>query len=94
MAKKIRWSVNSIVYYKAVIDYLIENWGAQTAEKFIESVEQKLFLLSEFPFLGRLSPKGHPSRQLIISKHNKLIYEIKGDTIFVTEIFDTRQRIT
>lgn len=70
--------------------YLREKWGYKVTSNFIEIVEFKLDSLSKQPFIGRLSKDGE-TRMLLITKHNKLYYQITENMIELLEIFDTRQ---
>jgi plasmid stabilization system protein ParE len=57
MALQIIWTQNAVEDYKRVIDYLIEEWSNEIAEKFTETVQLRLQTLSEYPFLGIISGK-------------------------------------
>lgn len=92
MVKKIAWSLLGLDRYKQILEFLILNWSLHTAEEFQKITEQKLLLLAQFPHAGTSSIKNSRFRQLIITKHNKLIYHVKKDTIFIVEIIDTRQK--
>ena len=92
MVKKIIWTDLAIERYRQVIDYLLNNWSEQEALKLIQIVNQKLALLSRFPFLGRQSTTNNLIRQILLTKHNRLIYKIETNRIILLEIFDTRQK--
>ena len=92
MVKKIIWTDLAIERYRQIIDYLLSNWSEQEALKFIQIVNQKLALLSRLPFLGRQSTTNNLIRQILLTKHNRLIYKIETNRIILLEIFDTRQK--
>ena len=92
MVKKIAWSLLGLERYKQILEFLVLNWSLHTAEEFQKNTEQKLLLLTKFPHAGTRSLKNSHFRQLIITKHNTLIYHLKKDTIFIVEIIDTRQQ--
>jgi plasmid stabilization system protein ParE len=92
MAKKIRWSKTSKKQLQVVISYLISNWGVSTTEKFLNTLEKRIYLLGRFPTIGKKSFEYPSIRQLVLTKHNTLLYEIQDDTIFIVEIYDNRQQ--
>jgi len=77
--------------YKQIINYLAINWNLKIAEKFIEIVDSKLRLLTKFPFIGIETNNNKTVRSILITKHNRLFYQINNETIEVLNIFDTRQ---
>jgi plasmid stabilization system protein ParE len=91
MAFEISWTENALKDYENVIGYLIEGWSTKIAEKFIESVENKLQIITIYPFLGIASSKEPSIRSILLSKHNRLYYRISGSVIEILDIFDLRQ---
>lgn len=91
MAKKIVWSFTAKARYRQIIEYLLVNWSERQALDFSKIVDRKLYLLARFPFLGIRSQKDPKLRKLLITKHNRLFYEVRGQKIFLLDIQDTRR---
>jgi len=91
MAKKIIWSNLAVDRYSQVIQYLLIEWSEREAAKFINLVDNKLFLLSRFPNIGRSSSHSPFIRHIFLSRHNCLTYKIEKFRIIVLDIYDTRQ---
>jgi plasmid stabilization system protein ParE len=91
MAYKISWTQSAIEDYQDVITYLIESWSLATATAFESIVNRKLATLSQQPYLGIASQKQIFIRSILLTKHNRLYYRIKEDTIELLGIFDTRK---
>lgn len=91
MAFKVTWTPNAEEDYKKVITYLKDTWTEKVAFQFIGKVEQRLSRLSIFPLSGIVSNKEKSIRCIVITKHNKLYYRIKNDTIEILSLFDIRQ---
>jgi plasmid stabilization system protein ParE len=91
MAFKVTWTPHAEEDYKIVITYLKDTWTEKIALQFIGKVEQRLSRLSIFPLTGIVSNKDKSIRSIVITKHNKLYYRIKNDTIEILNLFDTRQ---
>ncbi len=91
MAKKVTWSRLAVNRYEHVIQYLLSEWTERDTIKFINKVGIKLLLVSRFPSIGRKTFFNNSIRQILLSKHNRLIYKIEKSRIVVLDIFDTRQ---
>jgi plasmid stabilization system protein ParE len=91
MALPVIWTVNAIEDYKLVIDYLLLEWPLPVAKKFVETIEKRIEVLSDFPNIGIASLKDPSIRSIILTKHNKLYYRVYSDKIEILNIFDTRQ---
>jgi hypothetical protein len=61
-----------------IIDYLIEEWSYEIAGKFTEITELRLQTLTIEPFIGIISPVNNIVRSIVLTKQNKLYYEIRG----------------
>jgi plasmid stabilization system protein ParE len=75
----------------SIIDYLKENWGETVTDDFFDKVEKMLLLLEDSPFVGAPSNKDPSVRRILITKHNRMYYRVKGNTVFILNFFDTRQ---
>ncbi len=91
MAYEIEWTAIAEQQYGEIVHYIAEKWSIDIASKFINTVEKKLELLAQFPQLGRSSYKRKQVRKFPLSRQNTLIYQLIGNTIFILEIYDTRQ---
>lgn len=91
MALQVIWSFNAEEDYKKVIEYLRDEWSVTVAMNFIEKTERRLESLTVHPLLGIASEKDKNIRSVVLTKHNKLYYQITENTIEVLNIFDTRQ---
>ncbi len=74
-----------------LINYLEKKWGRKVAEEFKKELDGKILQISETPDIGINSIKVFNVKRIVITKHNKLFYKIKGNTIYIITLFDTRQ---
>jgi plasmid stabilization system protein ParE len=65
-------------------------WSKQSADKFVNILYEKLNEVNHNPFIGQ-SCKNNNTRKILITPHNKLFYRVKGKTIYIITLFDTRQ---
>ncbi len=91
MAYTIEWTRDALGDMQNIIEYLTENWSYKIGEEFQQTVLTRLERLSEQPSIGVASTSGNNIRFIIVTKQNKLYYQVAGNTIFVLNVFDTRQ---
>lgn len=89
------WSVRANKEWKSVAQYIYDEFGKKDVENYLAQTkywERKLML---FPECGApeplLSGKQIMYRSLIISKHNKIIYYIKKDIVYISDVWDMRR---
>ncbi|HVX26163.1 MAG TPA: type II toxin-antitoxin system RelE/ParE family toxin [Parafilimonas sp.] len=73
-----------------LLDYLKKEWGDNVANSFINRLQKRLNTLSQQPYIGASSIVIKSVRSILITKHNRLYYRIKDDTIEVLNMYDTR----
>jgi plasmid stabilization system protein ParE len=91
MVRRVEWSDNSIKQYKTIIFYHKENDNTAYAQKWVDSIWAKIDFLMKEPEIGRRAAKTKTIRFVRVAKHYHLFYRIKGSTLFISSIFDTRQ---
>lgn len=65
--------------------------GRKCCDNFIIRLQKRLRTLSQQPYIGIPSSIIKPIRSILITKHNRLFYRIKDDTIEVINMYDTRR---
>lgn len=73
-----------------LLDYLEGEWGKTVADNFLKEIDKRLDTLSEQPFIGAPAAEAKTVRSILITKHNRLYYRIKGKTIEIVNMYDTR----
>ena len=91
MVKEIIWRKKAIARFQKIVDYLQSEWSAKVAEEFIEEVEQLETILLSHPYSGSES-KERNYRKLVLTKHNTVIYKVKGNKVFILSINDNRSK--
>ena len=90
MAYKIIYKKRFVNKLLKLLDYLKTEWGENVSEAFIVKLQKRLNTLSMQPYIGVPSSLIRPVRSILITKHNRLYYRIKDDTIEVINMYDTR----
>lgn len=65
-------------------------WGQTVARRFENRLEKRLDNLSKHPLTGAKSEYFKNIHSILITKHSRLYYRIKEDTIEVINMYDTR----
>lgn len=92
MAKTIEWTLTAQMRYREITTYLIDNWSIAAADRFIDTVDRKLNLLTQFPELGQRTRRNSKTRQIQLGKYHTLFYEPQRSKILVIDIKDNRQK--
>lgn len=80
---KIVWNNNALESLDKNIDHLKKKWSINDVEKFLEIVDKKIEILKSFPEIGTLCEFKPLLRQLVITKHITLFYEVEIDVIYL-----------
>ncbi|MEO5944991.1 MAG: type II toxin-antitoxin system RelE/ParE family toxin [Ferruginibacter sp.] len=73
-----------------ILAYLEEVWSHKIAVEFLLKIDRRIALLATQPYIGALSSKVKDIRGLLITRHNRLYYKIKGDKVIILNMYDTR----
>ncbi len=90
MAYKIIYKKRFVNKLLKLLDYLKTDWGENVANTFISKLQKRIQTLSKQPYIGVPSLVIKTVRSILITKHNRLFYRIKDDTIEVINMYDTR----
>jgi len=74
-----------------IATWIETNWSKKSADKFVEALYRKLNEINKNPFIGQRCKKNLATRRILITPYNKLVYRIKGKTIYIITLFDMRQ---
>ena len=91
MAIPIIWSQNSIYDFERIINYLKYNWSDRIALEFEYKLYNKVELLANQPLIGKTSTSFNTIKSILITKHNRLYYQLTNLGLEVLNILDTRQ---
>ena len=90
MEYEIIWLPKAEERFQEIIEYLEYKWNDKVIAGFIERTETVLRQVQRRPTMFRRSSKMN-IHEVLITKHNLLLYQIKGSRIELLTFFDTRQ---
>ena len=80
---KIVWNNNTLESLDKNIEYLKKRWSVNDVLKFLEIVDENIEILKSFPEMGKICEFKPLLRQLLITKHITLFYEVEIDAIYL-----------
>ncbi len=81
MPYQVRYSIRAYTEYEEILDYVIENFGIETASKVDRYFEEVIDSIAINPFLYRWSDKKKNLRRCVISPQTTLYYRFNGEFI-------------
>jgi len=91
-SKQIRFTSIANVHLEHTIEYLLNEFGHSSAEKFLQLLKKKLNAISEQKIVHRYFYKTKQVRYFILQK-NYVLYLEKKNVIQVVAIYGTKQKI-
>ena len=91
MAYKIVVTVYFTETVQRTIEWLKYKWPAQSVDKFENKLKSVIERISKNPNTGRKSSKYRDVRSVLVTKHNRIYYQVKENTITLLELFETKQ---
>lgn len=83
-----RFQKNTFFLY----EYLMKEYSAKTAYRFLDRLQQQIELIGSQPEIGKpLQQKAH-IRSLTLPPHNRIYYRLKKETIELLCLFDMRRK--
>jgi plasmid stabilization system protein ParE len=79
------------IFYE-IVNYLMDNWSFEVADKFTDDVEEILNQITEQPFSGPRIMRVRSLRKIPLKPHYSLLYSILDDIIYIMNIVDNRQK--
>jgi len=90
MAYQIIYKKRFINKLLKLLDYLKSEWNIRVANNFIAKFQKRLETLAKQPFIGIESTAVNSVRSILITRHNRIFYRIKGNVIEIINMYDTR----
>lgn len=90
MAKKIIWSTKARISFDKIISYLEANWTDKEIKTLISNTQKILVQIESGAVKFKSSGKKN-IHEVLVTRHNLLIYRLKKDQIDLLVFYDTRQ---
>ena len=91
MAKKVIWNPEAKEDFREIVNYLLDNWSYEIAEKFTDQVDRCQDLVQLHPNLGMRVGRLRSVRKISIPPFYSLYYTVLNDEIWLLNILDSRQ---
>lgn len=87
---KISWSPEATTSYQKTVDFILEQWPIEIAEKLETKVNELFEKLVENNHFCPPSNKNPKVRRCVVSKQTSIVYEVKKRSIEVLLFLDNR----
>ena len=94
MDYQIVWGEDAKENYRTLTLYLLDTFGFSLADKFTDTIAEKLWILEHSPFIGRKLLSLPSVRKLPIQPYNTLYYSVIGKQVCILNILDSRRENT
>lgn len=91
---QVKWNKSARNTFDTAIGYGLTQFGEKAAADFYRQITDTEHLLAGHPHLGKTEPllahRKQEYRSLVVHQHYKIVYYIKGQTIRIVDLWDTR----
>jgi Txe/YoeB family toxin of Txe-Axe toxin-antitoxin module len=91
MAYRVIYKVRFRTSLVQLLFYLESEWGKGVADQLLVKLEKRIERLKLQPFTGIRSEKVSNVRSVLVTYQNRLFYRVKGNTIEILNLYDTRR---
>ena len=84
------WKEQPLEYIRQIANYLIEEFSASAADKFLDKVSNKVDRIAAYPESGQIT-RFKNVRRLKVDKYHSIYYRSQGNKIFIIFMWDGRQ---
>lgn len=91
MDYSIVWVEEAKESYRLTALYLLDAFGFAVADRFTDTINEKLRILENMPFIGRRMDKLTAVRKLPLQPYNMIYYTIAERQVIILNILDSRQ---
>lgn len=84
------WSDEAKENYRLIALYLLDAFGFTVAERFTDTIDDKLRILEKMPFIRRRLDSLTAVRKLPLQPHNMIYYTVSAQEIIILNILDGR----
>lgn len=85
------WVEEAKENYRLIALYLLDAFGFSVADRFTDTVNDKLRILENMPFIGRKLDKLTAVRKLPLQPYNMIYYTVADRQVIILNIPDSRQ---
>jgi len=91
MVLNIKWTKRAKTNFDETVQYIENEWGGNSAQKFVRKVDHLLQTLKIHSEIGKIEIKEKEIRAFVFSRQNTVFYRIKENRIIILAIFDNRR---
>ena len=86
-----RWAPQAERKLSLLLDYLVEEWGHHSKEKYLSKFKKAINQISDYPYSCPESTEMTGIFKCVVSKQSSFYYRLKNKSIEIITVFDNRQ---
>ena len=92
---KVIWDPNAKKGRRQIANYIHRQFGEKRKQRFLQEVSEATQMLKRYPSIGTIDPlfadRPETYRSIVINGLSKMVYLIKGDTLYIAALWDCRR---
>jgi addiction module RelE/StbE family toxin len=92
MAAEIIWKPEAQDDFREIVDYLLDNWPDEVAEKFTNEIDYAQDLIAKHPNIGMKAGRLRSVRKITVPPFYSIYYTSLNNQIWILNLLDNRQK--
>lgn len=89
---KVFFSLEAQAQLQRLCEYLETEWSESVRDQFLEKLDARIKILSQFPYSSPISRKKRAVHKCVVTPQNIIFYKIHKNEIEIIAIRDSRQK--
>lgn len=89
--KAVVWSAEATNEYLSTLDYILQHWGDEAAERFEDTIFHQIDRIAHNPAQFPLVNQTRAIRRCVATPQNSIFFREQENHIQILSVFDTRQ---
>lgn len=90
MALKVQWTSRAIESFDDIVEYIEENWSANSAKTFVQKTDNLLHEIAENPYMCQ-QMEGKDIKKGSITPQTSVYYQVMNDAVRLITFWDNRR---
>ncbi len=93
MDYQVEWTAEAKENYRTIASHLLDHYDFKAADRFTDTVADKMLLLEKAPFIGRRLESLPSVRKFPVEPYTMIYYLVMNGKVIILNLLDTRRPI-
>ncbi|MBC7399094.1 MAG: type II toxin-antitoxin system RelE/ParE family toxin [Mucilaginibacter sp.] len=89
--RKLKWSERALEENRILVDYLLNEWGAEITQRVTDEIDQTVIRIQNNPEHFQIVKKSKNIRRCVASPQTSIYFKVSNNAIEIITLFDNRQ---